>query len=204
MTTLHIPDTCGIATFRWSFAGKVNPVSTAIGYRVTLGSTTPAEAADVLYDNLTASLGGPCKAAEMLSSWSFIGVDCIQNDGGVLVGGASSGPTVVGAKSSSGGRMIMNTSLVVKKRTARIGHQFRGRCYWPVTSMAEGEIDSLGMIDAGSLTTFQADIDTFFNGVQVDGTVTLVLLHTDPAVVETDISSMTVESQVGTQRRRMR
>lgn len=96
-----------------------------------------------------------------------------------------------------------NVSILVKKSTAAAGRQGRGRIYWPVAGSAFS--NNIGVLDGTTLAGLQAAFDDFLAGLDANG-ATMFLLHgaglpiTDPS----EVTSLTVDPKVATQRRRLR
>lgn len=206
MAEVVIPEGFGLATLIWSLSGHSNPITVTCGYEdTTLGGDAGVAAQDIK-DTFTAS-GALCDADLMSTLWTFEGVDVKEMIGGVLVGASSAGPAVVGTAASVNIPSI-NTSMLIRKRTIRIGRQFRGRMYFPCLALFENNVNYLGVIDNAVWNTFATALD-------VVSTTWLASDHTRPRILHappkagatpppTDIVSFTLETQVATQRRRMR
>lgn len=202
-----IPEGYGLAKLVWSMTGKANPVTSTCGYSAAI--STPDDCAEAIYYYATTS-GSICDPDVMAGSYTFEGVDVVQNVGGDLVGAHFGGVTGTG-----GGTSLppINASLLMSKRTARVGRKFQGRMYLPNTWCGEAAVDAMGNITGAALTEWQGLVDVFAHGITtpsvlpgfLSGTVPYaVILHTDPAVLPTAITSFVARPQMATQRRRMR
>lgn len=97
-----------------------------------------------------------------------------------------------------------NVAAIIRKQTQFGGRKGRGRLYMP--GIAEANITSTGTMSGTPLTAMQTSWSTFLTGL-LEEDIPMVLLHseqdgglTPPYVV----SSLLVESRIGTQRRRNR
>lgn len=204
---LIIPEGFGNAVFKWAIVGRRLPVSVSLGYVPDDATVDPTIHADTMYAAATAA-GSFAKAADMIIQYTFVGVTTTFNDGGTIVGGESTGPSVVGTQPQSN-PMIISSSFIVQKRTGLVGKQFRGRAYFPKCYGGEAGVDYLGNIDSAEVGAFQGYMDAFVVALSADAhPLIMQLLHHPPktgvAPVPTQITSLRVESNVGTQRRRLR
>jgi hypothetical protein len=132
----------------------------------------------------------------------------IQNTGldHVLVkyGPNDVGPTATSASGVGGSDLSdqapPNVAYLVRKGTALGGRKNRGRMYLP--GVDEGEVLQGGTIQPGKLAGVEAAVDAFMAAMIADGH-TLVVLHNGPEI-PTEITSLTVDGTVATQRRRLR
>lgn len=97
-----------------------------------------------------------------------------------------------------------NVAAIIRKQTEFGGRKGRGRMYQP--GIAEANISSTGTMSGAAFTAMQTSWSTFLTGL-LEEDIPMVLLHseqdgglTPPYVV----SSLLVESRIGTQRRRNR
>lgn len=207
MAEVHIPEGYGLAKLIWTMAGKANPITSTCGYS---GALTPPEDCALAIAQFAYTSGSICDPDVMAGTYSFDGVEVIQNVGGVLTGAFAEGSFGAG-----GGTALppINASLLMSKRTARIGRQYQGRMYLPNTWLGEASIDAMGNLTGTGPTTFASQVDVFSNGLGVSPSLTgfltdpatfAVILHTDPALTPTKITSFVARTQMATQRRRMR
>jgi hypothetical protein len=120
----------------------------------------------------------------------------------ILVDGISSTTGIDDANS-----LPNNCAYIVKKATATGGRHGRGRMFLPGVNSAF--VNDNGVIQSEQLTSMQAAIEAFAVGLLgVDNVEGLILFHEaipgGPDVLPSGIVGLTVEAQIGTQRRRMR
>lgn len=122
------------------------------------------------------------------------------------------GPNVTGPSAEVAGEKvgtysssdeIPNCSYLIRKNTAFGGRAGRGRMYWP--GVALQEVNSGGIIQGSFLTPLNASVLDLHSDLST-AEFTPVLLHGDgsPIVTPTPTLSWTVDSQIATQRRRLR
>lgn len=204
---LVIPPGFGQMTWKWEVQGRVNPISTTMGFTKNGDDVTLGDLVDNAFLQLTGT-GAPCNHSGMDTIFTFTEISCVYNNDGVMEGAVSSVDAVVGTVSSAD-PMIIGNSLIVRKRTGRIGRQFRGRMYFPLMYGGEGNVDYLGNIDPSIVPVLQAKFDDWWELVTGDETKWIPnILHHPPlegiTPDPTPITSVLVESSVGTQRRRLR
>lgn len=203
MADIIIPDDCGLVTSSWSLSGKSNPITSTLGVR-DISSGDPEAILSEVYNGWVTTEGF-CDAGNMAVGWTFQGVSMIWNAGGGVFEGYAYGDSVAGTMSSSP-IAIVNSSLLLQKRTNRIGRHFRGRMYLPMLGTSEAAVDPMGNIETVSYgiqrdwlkatTDFWDDSDTW----------EAVLLHSDTVVTPgyNKITAWNLATKVATQRRRLR
>jgi hypothetical protein len=153
-----------------------------------------------------AGSGCPFEPANMNAVWAVVETKVLANIGGTLFSDVN--PTVVqGASISIFESPPPNVSIVIAKKTAQAGRQFRGRLFSPANNIDESSVSNAGIISGGHLTTQQG----YWTHVASDiasNSIDIVLLHEPPLVgatpAPTDITSLSVTPLVGTNRRRIR
>lgn len=205
MADVVIPEGYGLAKLTWSMSGKSNPITSTCGY--VAGLTPPEDCAEAIYGYATMD-GSIADPFAMSTTYTFENVEVIQTVDGVPVG-AAFGTPITGAFTVA--LPPVNGSLLVSKKTSRVGRQFQGRFYLPNSHVSETLIDPMGNLDSTSFTGFQSRVDVFALGTGpsdlgfISNTiVNAVILHTDPALTPTVITSFLPRQQLATQRRRMR
>jgi hypothetical protein len=181
--------------FLFSLTGDAEVMSFAIGGQVGLVDFDPQAASDECYVAFSGGYG----AGNWYDQWTFVGTRIEQAAGAVA-------ETIIPLPGTGGtlGTVVQNTSCLVKKLTGEAGRKFRGRCYFPPISLADVDVNNVGMIDPTVLSTVQSNWDGFIGALETAEDINaLVLLHSD-ATTPTEISSFQVEAQVATQRRRLR
>ncbi len=201
MSELRVPP--GFCNVHWKFSltGDPEVQSFATAYALNDVVPDPDAFAFSLADNFTDVLG--YGLGGMYSQYSMVGVDVtIGNDGPPIVGhDVRSSPGTGGSNAT----LPQNCAAIVKKTTGFAGQKFRGRFYMPPISLAEADVNNVGMIDSGVRTSIQARIDRWLALVITDNTVidNQVLLHSS-ITVPTFVTSNPLESLIATQRRRLR
>jgi hypothetical protein len=180
-------------------------------YVVTHGitQTSPASTADglaQLCDGAFTSGGAPASVpANMLQDYTYTGITLTLMTGTGAVPGqyVHSVAGTAGAGASPG-----NVAYIVRKSTNRGGKAGRGRIFVPCFNLAEGSIDSAGFMSGGT----QAALNTAWNAYLVNLSVAgpgMFLLHGPnkagtPIPPPDVVTGLSVELEVGTQRRRVR
>jgi hypothetical protein len=201
MSELRLPP--GFINVHWLFSltGDPEVMSFATAFSINDAILLPDAFATSLADDFADALG--YGLGGIYSQWSFVGVNVqIGNDGPDIVGhDVRSSPGTGGSNAT----LPQNCCAIVKKTTGFAGQRFRGRFYMPPISLAEADVNNVGMIDSGVRTSIQTRIDRWIALVISDNVVIddEVLLHssvTDPTVV----TANSLESLIATQRRRLR
>lgn len=194
-----IPEDISNVTFIWTSAGAPRNKVTSMGCYGPVGSPSSAQTmADDVYNLFTAA-SRPGNAAGFINTWFFQGVTVVQTQGGLPVLGSHLVP-ITGSR--TGPSTASNTALIVKKNTSLGGRANRGRFFVPAAVIDETVVDQNGFLSPAATGTEQARWTAFYVALTGAGYVPVVL-HSD-ATTPTTINSFSVESQVGTQRRRMR
>lgn len=111
--------------------------------------------------------------------------------------------TTVTEGGDTGDGVPANTSILVRKVTALGGRAGRGRFFLP--GLRENRLDSGGNIDGTYVSDLQGALDSFYDDMAAALIVPVVLHGAEsPLSVPTAITSFSVQSRAGTQRRRMR
>jgi hypothetical protein len=97
-----------------------------------------------------------------------------------------------------------NVAYIIQKKTASLGRAFRGRAYMP--GVIESQVDEAGTVNPAQVTGFNTALGTFLTNFNADADVDyMALLHVEPTGdLPTAITSLSLASKVGTQRRRIR
>jgi len=203
MADIIIPDDCGLVTSTWTMSGKSNPMTSTLGVR-DISSGDPEAILEEVYNGWTQS-GGFCSATQMGTSFRFEGVSMIWNAGSGVFEGYAYGDPVQGTATNAN-PMIVGNTLLLQKRTARIGRHFRGRMYLPIMGLNEAGVDAMGNIDSSSLTILRAAMAITTDFWDASTTWQSVLLHASMDVTPgyTPITSWNLQGKVATQRRRLR
>lgn len=192
--TLVIPPGYAQAAFRFSLTGDPEVMVTTVGVNMDSFSGTAVESAEALAAHWLDAFG----AAGYPSTWQFRGV--------VLRVGQDGGPPVIAeaprnvAGTASLNCLPNNCAILVRKQSDLGGRAGRGRFYLPPCYLSEANVNNNGVIDSAGLPNLQTAMDDVFTGFN------WVILHDDvgPPIVPTPITGFSVQSQIATQRRRMR
>lgn len=116
-------------------------------------------------------------------------------------------PFLVGESSTSiagalsGSALPPNNAYLVKKVTGLSGRQYQGRMYIP--GVPEASVNEGGFLETADLASLQLNMNQFLAALSTAG-YPMVLLHTAPLATPTSVTSLIVDTRIGTQRRRMR
>lgn len=193
-----IPVGSGQATFVARAAGATKNSTWSLGY----DSPTPGDPtadAEAIFEAISNGSTSPYNAANIVTGWSFLGVDCTwMDDTGPLLG--SFFQTVIGTNSTN--PMPLNCAILCNKTTAVGGRKGRGRMFLPPTLGTELDVDGAGNIAPSAVAVYQSYITKFRVDLVAAG-YTPLLLHSEPGA-PTPINSFAIQGQIATQRRRMR
>lgn len=199
MAEIIIPEGYGEAKLIWSMAGKTNPITSTIGYA---GATTPpSDCAEAIYEYATLN-GSICDGDLMGSIFTFEGVEVMQNVDGDLMGGAAYAP-VVGTYVATAFPPV-NCTYLASKRSAYIGRWARGRMYLPNTGAPESTIDTMGRIESITFASVSSQVITFSNAICGATIAGAFILHSEVGRLPTPVTTIALQNQLATQRRRMR
>lgn len=195
--SLIIPAGYGQATFVHQCAGVTKESVWTIGFK-ELSFTSAAESAENAYNHFTT--GDVWYNPDNFSNqWTFLGVRVTYvTESGIFTGQFLD--PVVGGNSLA--PVPINSAILVRKNTALGGRKYRGRMFVPPFTPAEANVTASGVIGDSQRNSIQTTLNTAtdaWNGTDV----TLYLLHSD-STLPTEITSLAVQSQLATQRRRMR
>lgn len=95
-------------------------------------------------------------------------------------------------------------ALLVRKSTGLLGKENRGRMYFPCV-LLEADIDDSGNCTGTGFTSLKGDIEDWYTGLGTNPDLTggMVIQHA-AGTTPTPVTSITVESVVATQRRRLK
>jgi hypothetical protein len=188
---LFIPAGFAQGAWRFSLSGDPEVMVTTIG--IDLDEATPQQAADQFADLWTQHFPGN----NMAAGWTYLGA--------TLRVGTGAAPLIVEAPrnvpgTGPGNSLPSNCALLVKKRTALGGRSGRGRMFVPLTSVGEEGVTPNGFMSAALTGVLQGVYTSIW------GAMSFVLLHDSlsPVTVPTALTSLIVDPQIATQRRRMR
>lgn len=188
-----IPD--GFAQANLQFGGADFPSGAEITFGVSLASyagdpTSAAEDIAAITNTDLASFWGP------LTNFVQVLVKFGPNDDGPF--GTFPGG---GGGAGSGLNVPANTSVLIRKNTALGGRKHNGRLFWPWVS--EGNVTGAGVIAGGVVSTMQTEFEGWLDDL-LGADLPMVLLHGDALTAPDTVTSLSVQAQVATQRRRLR
>lgn len=196
----NIPINFALASFTWTLAGDAEPMSISMGFDVPVGIINPdviASDLSALFTDATDGFWTPSIAA---NSYTYKGVRVYYNSAGIIEVGEYV-TTSAGSRGTS--CPPNNCSVITKKETGRLGRKYRGRFYCPPFYVIAANLAPTGVIDSSDVAAIQLRAERWRINCAGDDYV-MNLFHTDPAIPPTIITRMETESQLGTQRRRMR
>jgi hypothetical protein len=191
---LVIPPGFGQLAYRFGLNTDPEIMVTTIGVDIAFGATGPQDKVDQKADAFAAAV----PAASLAGGYTFLG--CILREG--AAGGGSviyeAPRAIVGVAAAVS--LPNNCAFLVRKGTGRAGRRGRGRMYLPPYIVAEADVTNTGMLSPAALVNLQGVVDAAFPGDD------FVLLHDSlPSVIPPDpVTSLVVDRQIATQRRRMR
>lgn len=113
-----------------------------------------------------------------------------------------------GVGTSTDDKLPQNCAMLVRKNTALGGRRNRGRFFIPGMLTEEG-VNNVGIIGSSDRGAYQGGIDSFFAELTTSTpALPMVILHNtggvSPIIDPTVVVSLTVDSTISTQRRRLR
>lgn len=196
------PSGYGSIAWTMTLAGSTRAAVVTAGFRNVVATT--ALGARTALDVIWTGTGHAFDAALMDAQWSLTGVYVLLNTAGVLTSDTAA-LSVVGTV--SGQVMPPNCSMVIQRRTVLAGRQYRGHISMPLHSVDSGDVSDAGVIDAGVVSSWQTKY-TAILAAMVTANLPMYLLHGPDKLgvtpVPTQVSSLSVDSMIGTQRRRLR
>lgn len=221
-----IPAGMYVAKLRWRLEGDSDEMISTIALRNNEpGEREPNEVAHAVYGAFRGAFG----AAVLCAPWSFVGVDIIEGSDtpNTRVGTWNE----ITAGSASNAPLPQNCAMLVKKLTAAAGRRNSGRMYLPSGYLPEADVDPNGRIAGSALVDQMNRANQFYENLR-DSTAPIladdrtsfqpVILHSPPkppppvqgsnvppvaagpTEPPTDITSLTVDPVIATQRGRMR
>lgn len=190
---MNIPETYAQINYRWTWpvSGQVAEVAFGVSLEDPGMSVTDVATAATAAYNL-----GDLRTVQVATiQLSNVHVKFGPNDTG-----PSHDTPLSEAGTLTGEGVQPNTGLLITKNTATGGRKGRGRAYWP--GIQDAVIDAYGHVTTSALATFQTKFTAW--AVALDAAlIPLYLLHADPDTLPYEVTSLTCQSLVGTQRRRL-
>lgn len=183
-----------IAAFQFTVSGDAEDVLTTCGFSVEDLSEDATDAATML----AAAFNAVFTPTEINTGWAFKGVRvAMGHDGGP---GPIAEVVATTTGSRAGGSLPQNCAGLLRKASAVGGRANRGRMYLPPCFFREGDVDNVGVI----AEPFRSDVSNGWSSVLF--TFHPVILHdeTSPTTLPTEMTSVSLDSVIATQRRRLR
>jgi hypothetical protein len=189
----EFPALSGEATFVISMTGDPDPYNVTMGFVFEDpldGDATAAAFGAAWADDVQTSMTSLSHLIRVVLHYTDSGVDHEHDWSGSIAGGG--GPGV----------LPQNCALLVRKNTGLAGRKGKGRMYIPAI-LAEGNVDAVGNIDAGTVAALQGHMNDFYGHLNDITNVSTALLHGDGSD-PTFITGFSVQPVIATQRRRLR
>lgn len=197
--SVYIGNGYGQFSLVFKLAGDPEDMVVTCGFKdLSSGATAPSLAAQVVTDFTAASR--PWVTATSGTQWTFGGCKLYVMRGGDLLYGESL-TNLVGTLTIS--TPPSNCAVLVKKQSGVSGRRNRGRMYLPLFNLATSNVDSLGQITPGSVTSRQASWTAFHVAVTASG-MPPYILHNTSEIAPRQCTGFLVDSKIATQRRRLR
>lgn len=197
--SIQIPVGYGLATVRMQPVIGIKEVCWTFGYDGD-AAEDPSVDAQEIDTILTLNTTRMHNAGSMSSQWKYLGVRCTRmTNSGPLLGQYDH--EILGQLSVE--CIPLNSAVLVRKNTSMGGRKGRGRFYLPPCHIAEVNIGATGNIQLTQLTALQTQVTNSFQALLASDCKPVVL-HSDVVTSPAPIISWTVQTQIATQRRRMR
>lgn len=192
-----IPPGFGQVRLVWETAGLTRPM--VVTHGIAAVGLEATDVADDIYTDVTGA-GGIAEAAFMSSQYTFKGVTVtVMKNLGPFIGEHLA--DVVGTGSIDS--MPPNCAVLIRKSTGLGGRRGRGRMFVPPYNPAESVVGPSGTIATtplGLLQTRWGQYLSFLSGASMP----MQLLHSQPGFEPVEVTALSVQSRVATQRRRLR
>lgn len=200
---LVIPEDYAHVVHSMTFSGDPEPYACTYGVKVDTATYTDATA---LSNQLDDAWGDALKA-KWPNTLTLTQTEVFVNEG------IGPDPQIGITNSNTVGTVVttaivpQNVAVLVHKRSSFTGRTGRGRLYHP--TVFEGDVDALGVLSSGALADYQARFTAFLADANSRvGVDFLVILHDSlgagAALDPRQITALTVDTRVATQRRRLR
>lgn len=194
-----IPDGEYQAAPTWTLAGDAEEMTCVLGIRPTPGNTFSSVSYMCELVNQALLAAQVCTAATMATGWTYLGVTGYQRVGTDIIAGAF--PQAI-AGTGAWGTPPNNCTVLWKKLSSDPGRSGRGRMYLPPFGVDETTVSASGVLG----TTFLSGQVTKANAVLTEFAsreLLMTIQHADGSP-STPVLQLAPQSQMATQRRRMR
>lgn len=196
MSEVVIPAGYGLCTVLMSVTGRTKLYTTSFGYNLPAGADV--DNAQAISDIIHAA-GGMFATANIATTYFYKGVH-VRQQGDTLEYSFEYNISTQGTQSIS--PPPANGSVLVKKNSSLSGKKNRGRFYLPPFGVTDADVDQNGNIGSASVAFLQGYADSTLAALDTGGFPMVILHH--GAGAPTVVESLTVESTIATQRRRIR
>lgn len=196
---MFIPVGFANAVMLFQITGDAELMQTAIGIDISGAGGDMVEVGERVGNSFMSIC-----AASISSSCTLVAVDVVEGQDG----GDPITTTVDINESGTDGDFPLppNTALLVKKSTTLGGRAGRGRMFIPGFAMF-GSLDAAGVLGGAYRTALQGQITDWYDSLLEDTpgpALPPVLFHATSSPVPSEITALTVDAKVATQRRRLR
>lgn len=194
-----IPDDYAMCRLHYRLSGDSEEMITTFGVGEVGGAFSADDVAGAIATDVVAEL---TPAAAMYNDWTFARVTVTLMRAGLPELGEST-QNIVGTRGAAQSPPN-NVALLVRKTSALGGRANRGRFYFPPCTLAEGQVNSYGVLSAGELAAQTGDWEDFYDALEADAEFDNVVILHSGAGAPTPVTQFAVEPQVATQRQRLR
>nr|CRY96175.1 hypothetical protein [uncultured prokaryote] len=190
-----VPDEYGLASLKWNVTGITEPMV------VTFGIFHPTQPpAEWPVDINTAAIAAELIVGTgMLNGWTYGTCTVIY---GTPTGPLTFEDTISNSGEAGEGGMAVNSAVLVRKNTSSGGRANRGRLFSPPFALIESKVSQSGVIATADRDAIQSHWAQFLTNLETAG-YQMVILHSNPLMPPTTVISLTVDSVIATQRRRL-
>lgn len=199
MPELVIPPGFAQLVLRWRIAGDPEEMVSTIGAALDGAITDP----NVIAGNIITAWQSAWPVGSYSSQATMVGASAyIGQDGGPPL----PGEFLVNTVGTSSSQMLpQNCCLLISKLTGLAGRRNKGRMYIPSCYMAEAQVDNIGVIAGGALTSLQSQATAFLAAIPTQPAFNdAVLFHSEAPTAPTVITALSVQTRIATQRERLR
>lgn len=198
---VFIPSGYGQATFGFRTGQNATKTSAfTLGYKLPAAGATALSHALAIRSAWSSASGRLWWPASYSSQTTFLGVRVTESISGGLIT-ADGAFAVIGTGAQD--QMPPNVALLVKKVTQFGGRHNQGRMYLPPAWLSETVVTSAGNLAGGDVITINGMLEAS-RAAQVAAGFDLYLLHSTAGPIPVPIDSLSIDSRVATQRRRLR
>lgn len=204
---LQIGDHQGLAALNWRQAGSSRAVSCVWGL-ASAGDTAVGSNADNVAHRFADAWTGAFEAPTLSNGFRLETCDVAWwdagNDGDAPPDQYTLPIGQIGTMAD--GHLPVNCAAIIKKKCTEAGKGRVGRAFVPSGYVPEAQVSESGILDAGLLASLQGFAGQFFDNLLDTDLVPYVFhalasAHPGPA---SEVTSLIVDSLIGTQRRRLR